>query len=126
MSLRFVTSERGMPKLIDGGFMYVRDKVVQDTMYWKCEFLKSKHCRAQIHTRDGEIVSRWKTAHMSHTGDAGAVEAAETRSTLKCKTLASDHAPKVIVSDSLGTASQSAVVAYAGGELLLHCHQPIT
>ena len=88
--------------------MYVRDKVVQDTTYWKCEFFKSKHCRARIHTRDGEIVRRWKTAHVSHTGDAGAVEAAEIRSTLKRKTLASDHAP---AADSLATASQSAVAA---------------
>lgn len=109
--LKYVISERNKEKLVDGGFLYVKDKVVGEVVHWRCELFQKKKCRARLHTRGDEIVRRWKTEHVSHTGDARAVEVAELKEALKRAANDSHLAPKVVVADCLTTASQHAIAA---------------
>lgn len=111
MGLKFVESERGKKKLVDGGFIYVQDRVIRDVTHWKCELFLKKRCRARVHTKADEIVHRWRTEHVGHTGDAAAVEVAEIKTQLMHATENSSLAPKVLVSDCLSTASGSAIAA---------------
>jgi hypothetical protein len=77
--LKFVTSERGQPKLVEGGFVYLRERTVDTVTYWKCEQHKKKRCRARLHTESGKVIHRWKDEHISHVGDACIVERAELK-----------------------------------------------
>ena len=62
------------------------------------------------HTVNGEIVHRWKD-HITHVGDAAAVEAAEILTQIRKEAENSTLPPKVLVSDAVATASQSALAS---------------
>ena len=43
--LVYVVSERNEKKLVDGGFLFVKDRVVGEVTQWKCDQYKKKHTR---------------------------------------------------------------------------------
>lgn len=61
--MQYVSSERGCPKLVDGPYLFCKDKTVSDKTYWRCEFHEKFRYPARITTIDGKIESKWK----SHT-----------------------------------------------------------
>jgi len=108
--LKYILSERGHEKLTEGGFVYVKERVHREVTYWKREFHLKKRCPARLHTIDNKIVHRVKD-HVSHVGNAAAVEAAELRTQIRERAENCSDARKVVIADCLAAASQSGVVA---------------
>lgn len=75
MELEFVNSERGYPKLIDGSYLFNKDKTIGSRTFWKCEFYYKHRCPARITTANGKVESRWKS-HVGHIQTPANVEAA--------------------------------------------------
>lgn len=48
--LIFVSGQRGTPKLVVGGYSFVRNKGNFTTTYWRCSMLRAKKCKAKVVT----------------------------------------------------------------------------
>ena len=68
MALRFMQSEKGMRKLVDNGYVYIRDKCNGENTFWKCEYARSQKCHGRIHTTGDSILKR--VGEHNHSGDA--------------------------------------------------------
>ena len=108
--LKFVVNERGKQKLVNGGFMFLKDKVVGDVTHWRCDMYQKKHCRVCLHTFAGKIVRHWKD-HPPHLGDAALIEATELWTQIRDAGDSSSLPPKVVIADCLKSVSQSALAA---------------
>ena len=66
----FVKSEKGKPVLLVNGHLFVKDKQIQDKIYWKChKFANYCKCRA-ITVKENVTVSK----EHNHPGDPTGVE----------------------------------------------------
>ena len=57
-----------MRKLVDNGYVYIRDKCNGETTFWKCEYARSQKCHGRIHTIGDSILKR--VGEHNHSGDA--------------------------------------------------------
>jgi hypothetical protein len=44
----YVSGQRGQPKLVVGGFSFVRNKGNSATTYWRCSKMRAKKCKAKV------------------------------------------------------------------------------
>lgn len=64
MQLNYVSSQKGKYQLAHGGFYYVREKVVNNKVYWRCiEYTSKLRCHARIHTIGENIVRNTPHSH---------------------------------------------------------------
>lgn len=57
LQLNYVSSQKGKYQLAYRGFYYVREKVVNNKVYWRCiEYTSKLRCHARIHTVGDNIV----------------------------------------------------------------------
>ncbi|GAB0098461.1 hypothetical protein DMENIID0001_141990 [Sergentomyia squamirostris] len=68
--LNFVKSQMGTDMLVDEGYVYCKNKVLNGKTFWKCTLYKSSSCRGRVHTFNSEVVKRVGT----HTHDPNEVE----------------------------------------------------
>lgn len=64
--LDIIRNDKGRFKLRLNGYLYVKDKQVRETFYWKCDQFKKK-CKGRVITI-GDSVSRESNEH-NHFGD---------------------------------------------------------
>lgn len=95
MSLEFVFSEKGNKKLLLKGFLFVKDKTVDEKTYWKCEHFLSKKCRSRAITRLEDVCK--ETSH-NHPADAAEVEAVRLKNKLKDDARSTRDTPHYLVS----------------------------
>ena len=72
--MEFTVSRKGNAKLIIGGFSYVRDKIVKNTTYWKCD--QFRICRSRVSTTN-DRVNKGPSQH-THAPDLARIEAQKT------------------------------------------------
>lgn len=95
MVLTFVLSEKGKPKLLDNGYLFVKDKSNQnDITFWKCKKFASGCC-AWIHVTQDEVQKRIGE-HASHAADAAKVNMVKVVNVIKerastSQDMTSDH-----------------------------------
>lgn len=64
VQLNYVSSQKGKFQLAHGGFYYVREKVVNNKVYWRCiEYTSKLRCHARIHTVGESIVRSTPHSH---------------------------------------------------------------
>lgn len=54
MTLTYIKSTKSKDKLSHDNFLYVKDQVIGDKIYWKCENVKT--CKARVHVADDKII----------------------------------------------------------------------
>lgn len=58
---KFVESEDGCRKLLDGPYSFTKDKEIKNRTYWRCEFQVLSRCPARITTIDDQVESKWRS-----------------------------------------------------------------
>lgn len=53
-NLTFVPGQRGSPKLVVGGFSFVRNKGNFTTTYWRCSKMRQSKCKAKVVTNKAD------------------------------------------------------------------------
>lgn len=63
-ALNFVPSQKGKFQLTHEGYYYVREKIVNNKVYWRCiEYTSKIRCHARIHTIGNSIVRNTPHCH---------------------------------------------------------------
>lgn len=64
VQLNYVSSQKGKFQLAHAGFYYVREKLVNNKVYWRCiEYTSRLRCHARIHTVGERIVRSTPHSH---------------------------------------------------------------
>jgi hypothetical protein len=61
--------------LVDRGHLYIKEKQIEEKIFWKCEQSRNFHCRARLRVID-EIIRKRISIH-NHAGDAARIGAAK-------------------------------------------------
>ena len=104
----FVKSSKGKPMLLLNGYLFVKDKSVENKTYWKCKDFENK-CKSRTITIENEVKKEPK--QHNHAGDPESVEVFRFMEDVKDKAKNSREAPHVIISDVASQVSQAAAVA---------------
>lgn len=81
VEIKLIKSSRGGKKLIEGGFMFDKQRICDDVTHWQCE--KKGECKARLHTKVMVIMKR--TNEHLHGPDMSAVSCLETKAGIKRK-----------------------------------------
>jgi hypothetical protein len=100
MPLDFVLSEKGKQKLRDGAYLFIKDKISEEKVFWKCDKSDTRglKCRARVHSSDDEIIKR--IGEHNHVADAAANAATELINDLKNQARLTQDAPHRIVAQA--------------------------
>ena len=63
-------SQRNEPLLLCKGFCYTIDKKTNDTIYWKCEFVRMLKCKGWIYTNSINTIISHENNNHNHLGNA--------------------------------------------------------
>lgn len=107
MPLEFVNSEKAHLKLLENGYLYIKDKKKDEITMWKCDQCQKLHCRARIHTTADRVIKRM--GEHTHAGDAARVEVVKTINQAKKRAVDTQDASHVIVTEAFVHLSQAAV-----------------
>ncbi|XP_042228774.1 uncharacterized protein LOC121870859 [Homarus americanus] len=108
MDITFVESEKGKKKLCLDGYLYIKDKTVNNKIYWKCEMCKKMKCSARVITVNESIQKR--SGNHNHAGDAAEIDAAKAMEKVKEHAINSQDTPHYIVSCASMEVSGAAAV----------------
>lgn len=104
MPLQYVNSEKGKPKLINDGHLFVKDKISDEKIIWKCEKFFTLKCRARCHTKNDIIVL--KLGNHNHTADAACVAVAKVLNSIKDRARSTLDGPhRILAESSIGLTS---------------------
>ena len=104
--IRSSKSNKERYKLIEGGFVYDRQRIIGDTTHWQCE--RRGLCKARVHTNGMAIVKR--TGEHLHESDEQQVECIALKAGVKRKARDTNDTTHHIIGDSLDTATESTVI----------------
>ena len=93
---------RGAEKLIEGGYIYGKQRRIGETTHWLCE--RRGLCRALIHTKGLEIIKR--TNKHCHAPDEKYVSCCEVKVSIKRKAKESQDGSHHIIGECLETISE--------------------
>ncbi|XP_076045223.1 uncharacterized protein LOC143027676 isoform X3 [Oratosquilla oratoria] len=68
MDITFVESEKGKRKLCLDGYLYIKDRSVNNKIYWKCDMSRKIKCFARVITVNDTIQKQ--SGNHNHAGDA--------------------------------------------------------
>lgn len=68
-NLTYVTGQRGAPKLIVGGYSFIRNKGNFKVTYWRCSKTRSHQCRAKVVTNQEHNTVFVTNANHNHPPD---------------------------------------------------------
>lgn len=89
-----IESQTGRRKLYLDGYFYVRDRITDDCIYWKCEEFKTK-CRGRVIDRGNKLIK--KGDHI-HPGRPEQVEVRQSLSEIRESARKTEHPPQLIIS----------------------------
>ena len=96
-----------MCKLVDNGYVYIRDKCNGEKTFWKCEYARSQKCHGRIHTIGDSILKR--VGEHNHSGDACRAEILDIMHNVIERAVTTQEGSHNIVVDALNFASQPAL-----------------
>lgn len=112
MALKFVTSEKGKPKLLFDGHLYYKDKEVDvNKIYWKCENYRKVKCVARLVSEGDHIIK--KSGDHNHVADAANVEGGIVMSHIRENAKHTQDAPQLIISNASVGLSSAAATTFA-------------
>lgn len=101
MALEFTVTEKGNRKLIVNGYMFVKDRVTDTKIYWKCEKFAVMKCHARVHTEADRVVKH--VGEHNHAADVASVEAAKVVRDATDRALTSqDSGHQIVAQASVG------------------------
>ena len=103
---KLLQPSRGGYKLAENGFLYDKQRKVEEVIHWQCE--QRTICVARIFTKDLEIVRR-SNDHM-HGVDENRISCYETKTQIKRKAELTQDSTHQIVGNSLLSVSEGIVV----------------
>ena len=95
--IRSSTIRKECYKLVEGGFIYNKQRVIGDVTHWQCE--KTRVCKARLHTKMNETVKR--TGEHLHSPDILAVNCLEVKDRMKRKARQTHDTTHHIIGDEL-------------------------
>ena len=95
--IRSSKSQKERYKLIEGGFIYNRQRILADTTHWQCE--KKGICKAMIHT-NGNVIIKRTNIHL-HLPNEEEIDCTTTKSRLKRKVCDTHDSTHEILGDVL-------------------------
>ena len=98
----FVKSQRGRNLLHKEGYIYVRDRITADTIYWKCEQYKSG-CKGRV-IEKGPLV-KTKGSH-DHACTPEKLETRKVLQAIRQKSRTSVEPPQAIISEATASTSE--------------------
>ena len=101
-SFRLTRSQRGAEKLIEGGYIYGKQRRIGETTHWLCE--RRGLCKAIIHTKGLEIIKQ--TNEHCHPPDENYISCCEVKVSIKRKAKDSQDCSHYIVGECLETVSE--------------------
>lgn len=90
-------------KLYFEGYFYVRDKICDETVYWKCEDF-NKGCRGRIISKKGVLTTK---NDQIHPGKAEKLDVVNVMEEITSKAVSSHDSPQLILSEATKNASES-------------------
>ncbi|XP_077299573.1 uncharacterized protein LOC143920537 [Arctopsyche grandis] len=105
--LEYILSGRSRPKLIDQGFLFIKDRKVEDKTFWRCDQYLSQHCRARLHVVDETIVRR--VGEHSHSSNSARIEAVKTLQSIKDKAITTQHGTHQLLTESCTGLSEAVI-----------------
>lgn len=103
--MEFIKSEKGKNKLLIEGYLFIKDKVIENKVYWKCEVSKKLKCSARVITID-DNATKINNVH-NHIGDAASVGAARVYNTIKENAKSTRDTPQFIISTASENVGQA-------------------
>lgn len=97
MPLKFIKSIRGNNKLVSKEFIYVKDKNGDNKIMWKCEYFKSKMCKARVHTSNDKVIC--SINRHNHRADLAKVLADTAVNLLERKAAETTKSPYAIIAE---------------------------
>lgn len=62
--LNFIHSQKGKLQLCDSGYVYVREKIINNRTYWRCaKYTTKDKCYGRVHTTANSIVTKSNHNH---------------------------------------------------------------
>lgn len=107
MPLEYLKSEKGKPKLVDQGHLYIKDKEGEEKVFWKCERSRKDKCRGRVHTIGDDVVHR--TGEHNHAADAAHVGAVRVLEETKNQAVATQDTPHLLVARAFNNATAAIV-----------------
>lgn len=98
MALQYVKSERNKNKLIDGPYLFCKEKTINNRVYWKCDQYYQRKCPARIHVENDVIVNRLKKHN--HAGDDAHLQVVKVLNKTKQKAIESQELPHLIATQA--------------------------
>ena len=101
-------SVRGKNKVVERGFIYVKNKVLADnTIVYECQLRRRGECNAKIHVLDEVIVRRMHVHH--HAPDNSEVEVTKVRNVLKRVAVSTEEPPiQILANNTLNMSEEAA------------------
>ena len=105
----FTSTTKNEPKLIDGGYLYTRQKdLANGVVSWECEQRKRGTCKARLKILNGQIIDR--VNDHTHAPNQTKVEVVKARNVMKRRAETSVDAPQRIISEGLAQVSPAVAV----------------
>ena len=104
--IRSNKSQKERYKLIEGGFIYDRQRILGDTTHWQCE--KRGICKARIHT-NGNVIIKRTNIHL-HLPNEEEIDCITTKSGLKRKARDTHDSTHGILGDVLETVNEGTTI----------------
>ena len=103
-----VLSVRGKNKVVERGFIYIKNKVLADnTIVYECQLRRRGECNAKIHVLDEVIVRRMHGHH--HAPDNSEVEVTKVRNVLKRVAVSTEEPPiQILANNTLNMSEEAA------------------
>ena len=105
MALEYVNSEKGKPKLVDSGHLFIRDRSTETKVLWKCDKSRKQTCRARLHTEGDNIIHR--IGDHNHAADIAAVQASRVVNAVKDRAASTQESGHQIVTQAFANTSVS-------------------
>lgn len=93
----YAKSQKGADLLQFKGYLYSREKLINNKIIWKCTENKIHECRGRCHTIDGSLV---KITEHNHVADSTRIEVKHVINTFKEKAKTTNDPPLNIVCDT--------------------------
>lgn len=108
--MEIIKSQKGKDLLVLEGYCFLREKVVDNKIVWRCSEYKISKCMARCHTVDGAVVK--KTTNHNHVADAAKIEARKIMADIKNRAVVTQKSTHLIVA-----ATSSEVTGAVAGQL---------
>lgn len=108
MPLKFVKSQKGKNLLVDGGYLYIKEKNSLNITIWRCVEYTSAKCRGRCHTKNDEVIHT--SNNHNHVANTAEIECKTTVERIRESAVNRMDAPQAIIAQETICISQSVAV----------------